>query len=382
MQIYYWSPFLSHIATINSVINSCASLKKFSKDLYKISIVNSIGEWNSYNKILKEKNISIENIQNINFYTFFPKSGYFVSRLIYIFNFLFCLFPLFFFLKRNKSNFFIIHLLTSLPLFLLIFFNFETKFILRISGYPKLNFFRKILWRLASKKIFKVLCPTQDTCDLLKNSGIFSNEKIMTLYDPVINVASIGHLKKEKIDKYSFSNKRYILSIGRLTKQKNHALLINFFHLLLKKCNDFDLVIIGDGENKYKLLEQIRDLNIENRVYLLGHKKNVFKFIRNAHCVVSTSLWEDPGFVMIETAFLNTIIISSDCPNGPREFIGKDEAGYLFSSNNELSLLNSFNKYLNEDSNIIYNKKIVAKKKSKEFSQFNHYKNLKKILIV
>ena len=39
-------------------------------------------------------------------------------------------------------------------------------------------------------------------------------------------------------------------------------------------------------------------------------------------------------------------------------------------------------KYLNEDSNIINNKKIVAKKKSKEFSQFNHYKNLKKILTV
>ena len=39
-------------------------------------------------------------------------------------------------------------------------FNYKTKFILRISGYPKLNFGRTILWKIISKKIYKVFCPT------------------------------------------------------------------------------------------------------------------------------------------------------------------------------------------------------------------------------
>ena len=44
------------------------------------------------------------------------------------------------YLDKNNPDFLIIHLLTSLPLILLILFKFKTKFILRISGYPKMNF--------------------------------------------------------------------------------------------------------------------------------------------------------------------------------------------------------------------------------------------------
>ena len=59
-------------------------------------------------------------------------------------------------LKKNKPDYIIIHLITSLPLILLLFFNFETKFILRISGYPRMNFFRKLLWKLTLKKIYLI----------------------------------------------------------------------------------------------------------------------------------------------------------------------------------------------------------------------------------
>ena len=70
-------------------------------------------------------------------------------------------------IDKEKPDFLIIHLITSLPLILLIFFNFNTKFILRISGMPKLNFFRKVLWKLISKKIYLVTCPTITTLNYL-----------------------------------------------------------------------------------------------------------------------------------------------------------------------------------------------------------------------
>ena len=44
-------------------------------------------------------------------------------------------------MKNKKPDFFIIHLITSLPLILLNLINTKTKMILRISGFPKLNFF-------------------------------------------------------------------------------------------------------------------------------------------------------------------------------------------------------------------------------------------------
>ena len=47
-------------------------------------------------------------------------------------------------------------------------------------------------------------------------------------------------------------------------------------------------------------------------------------------CFLSTSLWEDPGFVIIEAAFCNTPIISSDCENGPKEILPSNDYGYIF----------------------------------------------------
>ena len=40
-----------------------------------------------------------------------------------------------------------------------------------------------------------------------------------------------------------------------------------------------------------------------------------------SNALILSSLWEDPGFVMIEAALCNSYIISSDCKNGPREFL-------------------------------------------------------------
>ena len=70
-------------------------------------------------------------------------------------------------LKEKKPNFIVIQLITSLPLILLILFNYNTNFILRISGKPKLGFFRKLLWKIAFKKIYAVTCPKKILLDIL-----------------------------------------------------------------------------------------------------------------------------------------------------------------------------------------------------------------------
>ena len=57
--------------------------------------------------------------------------------------------------------------MTSLPIFLSLFLNKNTKIILRISGLPKINFVRYLFWKIFSKKIFKVTCPTKSTYDYI-----------------------------------------------------------------------------------------------------------------------------------------------------------------------------------------------------------------------
>ena len=282
-------------------------------------------------------------------------------------------------MKKEKPDYLIIHLLTSIPLILLLFFNFKTKFILRISGLPRLNFFRKILWKTVSGKLFLITCPSSETLEYLKKSKIFDNNKLVILHDPIINVSKINRNAKENLDLKKLK-KNFFLSIGRLTKQKNHLLLIKFFSILKNEDLDFSLYILGEGEERNFLLKEIERLNLQDRVFLIGHKENVYPYILLAKAVITPSLWEDPGAVMIEAAFCNKIVISSNCKSGPKEFLMNNKAGYLFDNNNLNSLYETCIKFLKEDTKTIYTKKLFAKKNSKNYSIFSHHIELKKLL--
>ena len=79
---------------------------------------------------------------------------------------------------------------------------------------------------------------------------------------------------------------------------------------------------------------------------------------------------------MIEAAFCNIPIISSDCKNGPKEFLMNSDAGYLFENNNINSLKTQFIRFNNEDTDIITQKILLAKINSKNYTLFNHFKKL------
>ena len=69
MNIYYWSPFLSKVATVKAVINSAHSLIKFSSKKFNPIIINCIGEWNDLSVDIKELGINIINFKSPkNFY--------------------------------------------------------------------------------------------------------------------------------------------------------------------------------------------------------------------------------------------------------------------------------------------------------------------------
>ena len=163
----------------------------------------------------------------LNLSKFFPIEGFIKSRLVYFLIFFFKYRSLKKIIKDEKPDYFIIHLISFLPLSLLIFSSFNTKFILRISGLPRLTIIRKIFWKLISNKIYLVTCPSEKTkIDLLKK-GIFSEKILKTLYDPIIEVDKINKNLMKK--KYNFSDEKYFLNIGRLTKQKKSVVIIKSF---------------------------------------------------------------------------------------------------------------------------------------------------------
>ena len=376
MKCFYWSPFLTPIATPRAVINSAYSLQKFSKKNY-CSIINFFGEFNVYKKELENNQIQTVNLFGNFIINNLPKYGKIKSRFSFILIFILSFFPLKNLIKKEEPDFLIVQLITSLPMTLLLFFKFRTKFILRISGLPKLNIFRKTLWKIALKNFHLVTCPTESTYNYIKSLNIIEPEKVKLLYDPVIEVSKI---KKKIKEKNNFEFKNYFLAAGRLTKQKNFIFLCKAFQQVLAKYPDYKLLIAGEGEDENKIKNYIIKHNLEKNIFLINYVDNIFPLIKDAEAFILSSLWEDPGFVIIEAAFCRKIVFSSNCLTGPREIIKNDHNGFLFESNNIKSFLQNFDKLIKKkkDKQILLNNLKYIKK----FTLFNHYRALKELLII
>ena len=377
MQIYYWCPFLSNVATINSVKSSATAIKKYFGKTYdnNVVILNSCGEWSFLkNNIL---NIKIENILPIDFYKYLPKLGFIQSRFSFIIIFLTNFFPLLFNIKKNKPNFLIIHLLTLLPILLSPLISKNTKIILRISGLPKMNYFRRFIWKTFSKYIYLITAPTELTAKDLIRLNIFDPKKISVLRDPVIKCRDI-HIKKREILDESFLKNNYYLSIGRLTDQKNFKFLIKVFSENINKFKNKKLVIIGEGENYSLLKEMILYYKMQDNIFLVGFKKNIYRYINNCLAVISVAEYEDPGFTLIEAAYLRKKIITSLVKNGPAEMQLKGDMCYFFKHNNEDDLIDKI--IISENDTNFKVKLTKALKFSKNFSMFSHFKVLKTLI--
>lgn len=381
MKIFYWSPFISKVATVHSVIRSAESIVKYSmkKNYTKVAIINAIGEWEKFKQFI-DPEIEIINLNRTNFFNHLPKGGFIKSRFSYFIIFIFSFFKLLNLINKNKPDYLIVHLLTSLPIFLTSLMNSKTKIVLRISGLPKLNFIRRIFWKIFSRKIYRITCPTVATFEYLKKMDIFDKNKIFILRDPIIKLKEFSKKKKENLNDFKIEKENLIVGIGRLTKQKNFLLLIKAFKKILSKYPNYYLALLGDGEQKELLVRETSDQKIKDKIFFLGFQDNVYKYLTNSDCFILTSLWEDPGFVLIEAALSNTIIISSNCPNGPSEILSNGKNGFLFKNNNISDLLYKFDEFKNSTKDELNLKRILAKKKTKMFTQFAHYKCLKNII--
>ena len=378
MNILIWSPFIQKVGTTSNVQNLINSFIKFSKkDNFKIDLINVFGEWDNYE--FRDIRVNKIKLLNFKFLKESKKNGFLRSRIYTILIIILSIIPLIKILNKKKYDFLFAHLITSLPIFLLNFINKDIKLILNIAGFPKLTLLRSFFWKLNQKKIYNIICPSQETKNLLKEKNIFNEKKLIVIKDPHISARGIVK-KKNYVDDEKYISKNKIISIGRLTKQKNYIFLLEAFKKILSLKKDLELIIIGDGEQKKIIEKKIHDLGISSHVTLKGYQKNVYKYLNKSLCYFSTSLWEGPDLAMLDAAFLNVPIICSDCKSGRKEFIENNKRGYIFETNNMNSLIDAFKKFFEEDE--VKLKKIIieSKKEVKNFTQFRFYLNLMKIL--
>ena len=135
-------------------------------------------------------------------------------------------------------------------------------------------------------------------------------------------------------------------------------------------------------KKKDELNEMIFNDLPANIIKIIPYSSNINNFYVKSKIFISTALWEDPGFAILEAAMHNLTILSSDCLSGPKEFLNENKRGYGFLNGNIFEFIKNLDLVLSLSKNDKQNfkKKILAKKYCKKFTIFNHYKKLEKIL--
>lgn len=124
-----------------------------------------------------------------------------------------------------------------------------------------------------------------------------------------------------------------VLFVARFIHQKQPLQLIQSFALALKKDPKMRLVLVGDGDQKPKALEMVRELGIQDAVIFQPFRQDVPAVLANADIFVLPSLWEGLPIALLEAMAMGKAIIGTYV-DGTKEVIKDQENGLLVNMEN------------------------------------------------
>ena len=167
---------------------------------------------------------------------------------------------------------------------------------------------------------------------------------------------------------FNFKNKKVILASGRMHKLKQFDVLIRAFSQIKDKYPDWDLIILGDGEERDGLNRMLFDLEMSDRVYFPGRVGNMSEWYERTDLFVLSSKVEGFPNVLLEAMAYGLPCVSFDCDTGPRDMIQDGVTGILVNpKEKELGLTRAINKMISNEkfrSNIADNSILLRNKYS------------------
>jgi glycosyltransferase involved in cell wall biosynthesis len=131
--------------------------------------------------------------------------------------------------------------------------------------------------------------------------------------------------------------------IGRLVPQKGFDILIEGFAKIASHVPDLYCLIVGEGEDKEKLTEQIHAAGLETRVRLLGYqdRARAMSILKSSDIFVMPSRYEGTPIALLEAAALARPILAA-CAGGIPELVTHEQHAYLVPTQDPEALAQGF----------------------------------------
>lgn len=192
--------------------------------------------------------------------------------------------------------------------FLIPFLPKSIKFIARESSIPSkrnaINENQKIhdwIYRRFIKRFDLIICQSQEMYDDLKSEYRFDSSKMVIIDNPLDEKYILTKSKEEcfELDKTNYN----VLAVGSLKPVKNYELLLKES---VKAPEHYQYFIIGEGVERFRLTSLIQKMKLENKVHLLGHQTNPWKFMSRANEFWQKSQFEGNSNALKEWNYLSS----------------------------------------------------------------------------
>ncbi len=203
--------------------------------------------------------------------------------------------------------------------------------ILTLHGnYSRSTFLKKnIVFKHIYKHIFKyvysnvnkVITVSKKNRELFTDFYNLKNDNFNVIYNMVDKDEILIKCKEPIPKKYkALFDTKSIISISRLDENKCIYELILTFNELSKK-EEINLILLGDGNDRKRLVELVDRLSLNDRVFFLGFKNNPYKYIASSSVLVLNSEYEALPNTIVESMICKTPVISTNAISGPSEII-------------------------------------------------------------
>lgn len=195
---------------------------------------------------------------------------------------------------------------------------------------------RETIFRILIKLFYplsnKIVAVSKGVAESLITETSLPKDKVQVIYNSIFAEEILEKMKHPVSHPWLCSKKTpIILSVGRLTYQKDFSTLLKAFHELKYKLklNSAKLIILGEGEERITLERLARELKIDKDLDMPGIVLNPYPYFKNADVFVLSSRYEGLSLVLLEAMTCGIPVVSTDCPYGPREILENGKYGKL-----------------------------------------------------
>jgi glycosyltransferase involved in cell wall biosynthesis len=176
----------------------------------------------------------------------------------------------------------------------------------------------------------EIILVSKEAAQHLLHVTHLPEKKVKVIYNPIVSEKLIAQSKiPPNHNWFNTPNTPVVLAAGRLTRQKDYGTLIKAFSLIKTRVPFIKLIILGEGEDRARLEQLVKDLKLQANVQFPGFMINPFSYMANASLFVLSSRWEGFANVLVEAMTCGTPVVSTNCPSGPVEILEGGKYGRL-----------------------------------------------------